>query len=158
MLNIWSFVWNPLQELEVVGEFLHWHIDQYQHTHPGLAKLRADIADKKQMKWLVERSGGIPLLMQLLVSDVARSSWEQMRQLPTVFGDELLDFLYEARWQELDKLGQTGTLARKILLWLKQEQFSSRKVTSKRLVEWTQARGKSDELPDALTLLHEQLI
>ena len=135
---------NPLRELEVVSEFLHWHIDQYQHTHADLAKLRDDIADKKQMKWLVEQSGGIPLLMQLLVSDAARSSWEQMRQLPTVFGADLLNFLYEARWQELRELGQSGLLAREILMWLKREQFDNRKITSKRLSEWTQARGKSE--------------
>ena len=110
------------------------------------------------MKWLVERSGGIPLLMQLLVSDAARSSWEQIRRLPTVFGGDLLNFLYKARWQELEKLDQTGLLAREILLWLKQEQFSNRRVTAKRLAEWTQARGKSDKLPGALTLLHERFL
>lgn len=43
-------------------------------------------------------------------------------------------------------------------MWLKQEQFSNRRVTSKRLAEWTQARGKSDELPGVLILLHERFL
>lgn len=149
---------NPLQESDVVSEFLHWHINQYQQTHPDLAKLRDDIADKKEVKWFVERSGGIPLLMQLLLSDVARSSWEQMRQLPTVYGIDLLNFLYEARWRELIELGGAGLLALEILLWLKQEQFDNRKITAKRLAEWAQAKGKSNELLSALTLLHERFL
>ena len=149
---------NPLQEPAVVGEFLQWHIDQYQHTHPDLARHRDDIADRKQMSWLIERSGGIPLLMQLLVSDIARSSWEQIHQLPSVFGVDLLNFLYEARWQELKELGQTGLLAQDILIWLKREQFFNRRITAKRLTEWTQAKGKSNELPLALTLLHERFL
>lgn len=108
--------------------------------------------------WLVERSGGIPLLMQLLVSDIARSSWEQMRQLPTVFGDELLDFLYGARWQELGKSGSHGLLAQEILLWLRQEQFGNRKITGRRLAEWAESKGKGNELNQALTLLHERFL
>jgi hypothetical protein len=96
--------------------------------------------------------------MQLLVSDVARSSWKQMRQLPTLFGAELIDFLYEARWQELNTLGQTGLLARELLLWLKQAQYSNRKITAKRLTEWAKGKGQETELNEALTLLHERFL
>jgi hypothetical protein len=149
---------NALQDSRVVGDFLNWHIDQYQHTHPALTRLRDDVADKKKFKLLVELSGGIPLLIQLLVSYVARSSWEQLRQLPIVFGPELLNYLYEAHWQELEKLGETGSLAQKILMWLKQEQFYSRRTTSKRLAEWAQELGKSADLPHALALLHERFL
>ena len=149
---------NPLQEPEVVTNFLQWHIEQHQHTHPDLVKIQNDIADKKKIAWLVEKSGGVPLLMQLLVSDVAPSSWEQMRQLPTLFGAELIDFLYEARWQELNTLGQPGLLARELLLWLKQAQYSNRKITAKRLTEWAKGKGQETELNEALTLLHERFL
>jgi hypothetical protein len=148
----------PLREAEVVAEFLQWHIEQYQHAHPSLANLRPDITDKKQLNWLIERSGGIPLLLQLMVSDAARASWEQIRQLPTLFGTELLNFLYAARWQELKQLGQTGLLAQEILVWLKQEQFANRKTTTKQLLQWAQERGKDGQLSAALTLLHERFL
>lgn len=149
---------NPLKELEVVGEFLQWHIHQYQHAHPELAKLGDDMTDKKKLLWLVERSGGIPLLMQLLVSDIARSSWEQVRQLPTLFGKDLLNFLYSARWQELGTFGPQGILAQELLLWLKQEQFGNRKITAQRLAEWAKAKSQESHLNEVLTLLYERFL
>lgn len=149
---------HPLQNPEVVSKFVNWHIDQYQQTHPDLIKIRSDTREKKQMQWLIDKSGGVPLLIQLLVSDVARSSWEQMNLLPKVFGIDLLNFLYETRWKELQQINQFGLLAQDILLWINQEQNSNRRVTSKRLTEWAQVRGKSDELSTALTLLHERFL
>lgn len=149
---------NPLQTPDAACVFLHWHIEQHSQTHPDLAKLRDDLGDKKKAGWLIERSGGIPLLIQLLVSDIARSSWEQVRQLPELFGPELLDFLYAARWQELQQLGQPGLLARELLQWLRQEQFSNRRITAKRLSEWVQQKGQESRLNEALTLLHERFL
>ena len=149
---------NSLQDEEAVGEFVRWHIDQFEHTHRALARLRSDTGDKKWMKWLIGRSGGIPLLMQLLISDVARSSWDHMSQRPTMFGVDQLNFLYEARWRELGTLGRAGLLAREILVWLRQEQFTGKRATSKRLAEWAQAKGASDFLTDALSLLHERFL
>ena len=110
------------------------------------------------MKWLIERSGGIPLLMQLLISDIARSSWEQIQQMPTVFGLDLLNFLYETRWQELKQFGSVGLLACELTMWFRQEQFNNRKITAKRLAKWAQTKGKSGELPDALNLLYERFL
>lgn len=149
---------NPLQTPDAALAFLHWHIEQHSQTHPDLAKIRDDLGDKKKSGWLIERSGGVPLLMQLLLSDIARSSWEQVRQLPELFGPELLDFLYAARWQELQQLGQPGLLARELLQWLRQEQFSNRRITAKRLSEWVQKKGQESRLNEALTLLHERFL
>ena len=78
--------------------------------------------------------------------------------MPTLFGDELLDYLYESRWQELGTLGQIGLLSRDILLWLKLEQFDNRRITSKRLLEWSQEIGQERELLDAINLLHERFL
>lgn len=149
---------NPLQQPDAASVFLHWHVEQHSQTHPDLAKLRDDLGDKKKAGWLIERSGGVPLLMQLLLSDIARSSWEQVRQLPSLYGPELLDFLYAARWQELQQLGQPGLLARELLQWLRQEQFSNRRITAKRLNEWAQQKGHESGLNEALTLLHERFL
>lgn len=149
---------NPLKELETIREFLDWHSDQYQQTHPALSKIRSDSVDKKQLYWLVEKSGGIPLLIQLLVSDVARSSWEQMRQLPTLFGVDLLNYLYMTRWQDLNQCNNTGLFAQDILLWINQEQLSNRRVSSKRLDEWAKTNNRSDLLSPALALLYERFM
>jgi hypothetical protein len=149
---------NPLQKPEVAKEFLYWHIDQHSQTHPDLYKTQDDLDDKKKLGWLIERSGGVPLLMQLLLSDIARSSWEQMRQLPSLFGPQLLDFLYAARWQELQQLGQPGLLAQELLQWLRQEQFSNLRITSKRLYEWAQKKDHENRLNEALILLHERFL
>jgi hypothetical protein len=149
---------NPLQNPDVAAEFLRWHIDQHSQTHPDLDNIRDDINDDKKLNWLIDRSGGVPLLMQLLLSDIVRSSWEQMRQLPTLFGPDLLDFLYAARWQELRQLGKPGLLARELLQWLRQEQFSNRRITAKQLSEWAQKKGKENALTEALTLLHERFL
>lgn len=149
---------NPLQKRETVLEFLRWHISQHQNTHPNLAALSPDIDNKTRLDWLIQRSGGIPLLLQLLVSDIARTSWSQVQSMPTVFGEELLNYLYESRWQELGTLGPIGLLAREILLWLKLEQFDNRRITSKRLYEWSQEEGQEKQLPDAVKLLHERFL
>lgn len=149
---------NLLQDPAIVSEFLQWHTDQYHLVHPDLAKLENDVKDKRKAAWLVEKSGGIPLLLQLLFSDVARSSWDQMQHLPKLFGTELLNFLYEARWQELSSRGNTGLLAQEMLLWLRQEQYSNRKITGKRLSEWAMSRNQEGEIMEAVTLLHERFL
>jgi hypothetical protein len=149
---------NPVQKPGVAADFLHWHIGQHSQTHPDLVNTQSVISNKRNLDWLIERSGGVPLLMQLLLSDIARSSWEQMHQLPALFGPELLNFLYAARWQELQQLGQSGLLACELLLWLKQEQFSNRRITAKQLNEWVQNKSQGSLLSEALTLLHERFL
>lgn len=149
---------NPLQSLDVVRKFVNWHIDQYKNTHPNLTKVLSNTTGNKNLKWLIKKSGGVPLLIQLLISDVARSSWEQLNLLPSVFGLDLLDYLYKMRWQELTQLNTIGLLAQDILLLIYQEQNNNRKVTSKSLVDWTQARGRLGDLSDALILLHERFL
>ncbi|MCS7016675.1 MAG: AAA family ATPase [Gemmatales bacterium] len=149
---------NPLKSHDAVIEFLRWHIDRYQGTHPRLSNLVADIQNRSHLEWLIERSGGIPLLLQLLISNVARSSWVEMRRLPSLFGDSLLAYLYEAHWQELEGLDSTGILAREILLWINQQQFENRKITYKRLSAWIQNRYSELELREALTELYSRFL
>jgi hypothetical protein len=149
---------NPIQSLEVTSKFVQWHIDQYKNAHPNLTKVLSSISDKKNLRWLLEKSGGVPLLIQLIISDVARSSWEQINLLPSVFGVDLLNFLYKTRWLELSQLSTAGLLAQEILLLIYQEQNNNRKITSKSLIDWTQARGRFNDLSDALILLHERFL
>lgn len=102
----------PLSDLAVMREFLVWHIRQHQDEYPGLRTLEQDLDDGKRIQRLVERTGGIPLLIQLVFSDIARFSWDYLKKLPHVYGSELLAFLYQARWDELGTLGKEGLTAK----------------------------------------------
>ena len=148
----------PLTELEVVQTFLQWHIRQHQDENPRLRTLLGDLKDKKRLRWLIERTGGVPLLIQLVFSDVARFSWEYLEELPHLFGNELLSFLYQARWDELGSLGTEGRMARDLLRWVAGEQYKGKKVTFRRLTEWAQTQGKTDLLTDSLHLLYERFL
>jgi len=148
----------PLSDLAVVRQFLAWHIHQHQDEHPGLRDLERDLEDRKRIQWLVERTGGIPLLIQLVFSDIARFSWDYLQKLPHIFGNELLAFLYQSKWDELGTLGTEGFTAREILRWIASEQYRGKKVTFDRLREWAQERGRADLLADSLRLLHERFL
>lgn len=148
----------PLMEVEVVRTFLEWHIRQHQDENPRLQALLGDLKDRKRLRWLIERTGGVPLLIQLVFSDVARFSWEYLEELPRLFGNELLSFLYQGRWDELGSLGAKGQMARDLLQWVATEQYKGKKVTFKRLTQWAQTQGKADLLTDSLHLLYERFL
>lgn len=146
----------PITDPTSVEEFLNWHIEQHQYQHPALRNLRHGLSH--HIPWLVTRTGGIPLLMQLVLSDVARSSWVSVQSLPSLFGKDLLDFLYQARWDELGGLGSSGHTAREVLRWIAHEQFHGQKITSKMLTEWAVSRVLDSYLPEAISHLFEMFL
>lgn len=148
----------PLSDLAVAREFLVWHIRQHQDEHPGLRALEQDLDDDKRIRWLVERTGGIPLLIQLVFSDIARFSWDYLKKLPHVYGSELLVFLYQARWDELGTLGEEGLTAKELLQWIAGEQYRGKKVSFDRLTQWAQEGERADLLTDSLRLLYERFL
>lgn len=148
----------PINELEVMHTFLEWHIQQYQSENLRLQSLRGDLKDKKRLRWLMDRTGGVPLLIQLVFSDVARFSWDYLEELPRLFGNELLSFLYQARWDELGSLGAEGQMAHGLLRWIAKEQYKGKKVTFKSLTQWAQTQGTTNLLTDSLRLLYERFL
>ena len=149
---------NPLSNLTVVREFLRWHIRQHQNEHPGLCTLEQDLDDGKCIRWLIERTGGIPLLIQLVFSDIARFSWDYLKKIPYIFGNELLAFLYQSRWDELGTLRKEGWTAKELLQWIAGEQYRGKKVTFDRLTQWAQERERAHWLMDSLRLLYERFL
>lgn len=149
---------NPLADLVAVRKFLEWHIRQYQNEFDALTKLKPDLNDSKRLEWLVDNTGGIPLLIQLVFSDVARYSWSYLNNLPNLYGSELLDFLYEARWQQLSNAGRVGMVAQGVLRLIEGEQYQGKPITFKRLTEWAENRGYVGSLPDALDALYERFL
>jgi hypothetical protein len=148
----------PLTETGVARQFLLWHISRYQSQHYALRNLTSDLIQEIKIEWLIGKTGGIPLLMQLVLSDVAMFSWSYVQSLPSLFGKDLLDFLYRTRWDDLGKLGSEGTTARKILKWIVEEQYRGQKITSRRLSDRAKELGDEIYLSAALVLLYERFL
>ncbi len=148
----------PLTDITDVQTFASWHIHHHHNEHPGLTNLTPDLVNKKRLHLLFERTGGNPLLLQLILSDAARYSWEYVERLPQMFGHALLNFLYEARWQELKKAGYAGMMSCQLLDWLAGEQYQGRKVSLDRLVQWGEHQTKPEFFAESLRLLHERFL
>jgi transcriptional regulator with XRE-family HTH domain len=146
----------PLTDLGIAERFLLWHIEQYQYQHPALRELRKDI--KPYIKWMIDRTGGIPLLMQLVLSDAARYSWDYVEMLPSLFGEALLNFLYQARWDDLGSQNQEGEVAKQLLKWIAQEQYRGQLITSKQILDWAKNYNIEMHLSGALSLLFERFM
>jgi hypothetical protein len=149
---------NPLTRFEDARDFLQWHIQAYASEHPDLTKLAPDVMDKWRVQRLLDRTGGIPLLMQLVFSDVARYSWQYLDQLPQLFGEALLDFLYRERWEELGHLGQAGLQARQLLRFVSVEQYRGKKITFERIRQWANQTEKVELPQTILSLLQERFL
>jgi hypothetical protein len=147
----------PITSTKDAKQFLEWHIEQYKIQNPTLLSLKQQLS-QSNLKWIVEKTGGIPLLLQLISSDVARTSWEYIKGLPNVFGKELLEFLYQARWDDLENQDIAGDTARKLLKWIASEQYRGKSITTKKIGEWTKENSLSNSLDAALLLLHERFM
>ncbi len=146
----------PLIDARTTGQFLLWHIEQHQYQHPALRDLTNDI--NRYIGWLIDRTGGIPLLMQLVLSDAARYSWDYVQTLPSLFGEALLDFLYQARWDDLGEQSQAGDVAKKLLRWIAQEQYRGKEITSKEISNWARNTNIEMHMSAALSLLFERFM
>ncbi len=158
MSDVFVIHLNPLKDLIDARDFLAWHIGTYSNEHLDLLKLERDIGNRKRVQLLLDRTGGIPLLVQLVLSDIARSSWDYVEKLPQLFGEALLNFLYEARWNELETLGNDGEVARRILVWIASEQSRHRKVTFDRLEQWATENRQMESSQAAIRLLFERFL
>ena len=146
----------PLTDLGIAERFLLWHIEQYQYQHPALQELRKNI--RPYIKWMIDRTGGIPLLMQLVLSDAAHYSWDYVEMLPSLFGEALLNFLYQARWNDLGSQNQEGEVAKQLLKWIAQEQYRGQLITSKQILDWAKNYNIEMHLSGALSLLFERFM
>ncbi len=155
---------NPLTQIDYARDFLKWHIQTHAVEHPTLSQLESDIDDEQRVQSLIDRTGGIPLLMQLVLSDVARFSWQYLEQLPHLFGLDLLNFLYRERWEELGTLGRPGQQAQQLLRFVAVEQYKGKAITFERIRRWTTESGRAVEsggMPSpqpALMLLQERFL
>ena len=151
---------NPIarDDVALARRFVSWHIDRFVSLNPRLANLRNVLDDKKQMRRLLEKTGGIPLIIQVVVSRIALEKWGYLDRLPELLPGELLDYLYREHWDELSALGDVGRLAHDLLWYMASTNYSGRKVTGDVLRERARLAGQESLFSDALRLLIERFL
>jgi hypothetical protein len=148
----------PIQDYPSVIRFLRWHIHHYQSVHSALTQLESGLENHRNLRRLLDRTGGVPLLMQLVLSKIAMNSWSQIEILPELFGTELLEYLYAERWHELEQQAPHGHVAQRILTYVTREQYRGKRVTLQRLHEYLQKDNEGALLDGALRMLHERFL
>lgn len=142
---------HPLEEIDAAQEFIRWHIQTYVSTINQLEKLEEDISNKKKIRKLLSKTGGIPLIMQLVLSGIAMSDWGYLDNIPdNLYSDSLLDYLYLQSWNDLVKRGDDGRNALELLMFIDAELYKGHKINSKRLIGWI--RGSTIRTPLALCI------
>lgn len=144
----------PMRKPRAVTKFVKWHIDTFAQMNPDL--LRLSTPSRSEIKLLIEKSGGVPLVMQLLMSDVARSKgWHYLEGLRDPgLPQETLDFFFLERWDELQAGGDIGALAIEILSFVGSRQLSGERTTFNDLSIAFVGR----DLKAALDLLHNRFM
>lgn len=151
---------NPIarDNIPLARSFITWHITRYQSQNPRLADLKDSLDDKKLIDQLLAKTGGVPLIIQVVVSKIAMEKWSYLNQLPDLLPKELLDFLYRERWDGLSARGEAGQLAQDLLWYLATIQYEGRKITSEALREQARLRGKGAFFSDAMRMLGENFL
>ena len=148
----------PIATVSSCRQFLRWHVAHFQAEYEDLRQLNPDEIGDMQIQALIARTGGIPLLVQIIISTIARTDWAYIDDLPHLFGAALLRFLYAERWQELSHAEAAGFLARQILVWVAHQQYRDEGVTFELLDQWAEEHSGTDELQQALRLLNERFL
>lgn len=148
----------PIVGADELGEFLRWHVEQYSSIQPFMRSTAEQAMSSAQQVELLARTGGIPLLIQLVYTTVARLSWSYLEALPRLYGSELLDFLYAERWQELAAAGPAGTCAQELLFAVAKAQVQGVRVNARHLQEWAAHGHTLALLPAAIDLLSERFL
>ncbi len=151
---------NPIarDNIPLAKSFVSWYITRYQSQNTRLADLKDSLDDKKLIGQLLAKTGGVPLIIQVVVSKIAMEKWSYLNQLPDLLPKELLDFLYKERWDELSARGEAGQLAQDLVWYLTTIQYEGPKITSEALREQARLRGKETFFSDAMQMLGENFL
>ncbi|NOX62894.1 MAG: helix-turn-helix domain-containing protein [Chloroflexi bacterium] len=147
----------PITDISDAAIFLRWHIDRYRHENPLLTRLSLSL-DEAHLQRLIQVTGGMPLLMQIVASNVARLSWSYLDDLPKLLGDALLNSLYEQAWRELQAEGRAGRAAQRVLQRIAHHTHSGHRITFDTMRGWFKADRRLELLPQSLTLLYERFL
>lgn len=150
---------NPLTEVRIASDFLSWHVEKHLVQSPHLSRLLPDLHNDKLVNKLIERTGGIPLIMQIVANEIAVFSWDRLDELPeNLFGHELLAYLYDSAWHDLDRQGNSGQLAKQILRFVARYSYEGTRITSATLIDQFTDSSYEGDLQDALRHLYERFL
>lgn len=151
--NAFTVKLRPLTDSFQVSRFLQWHLDRYSAQQTGLTTLEFQ-PDK--IKALVEKSQGVPLLIQLLLSSVVLFGWSYLeRNMP--LGTELYNFLYRQHWDALANAGQTGQAAQKLAIFIVDRQRRGKQTTNVDIEEWSKIEN-TPHILDIMRMLSERFL
>lgn len=149
----------PLTSAATVQSFLQWHLSHYPPRRSQKTEFEQRIKDQRLMQQLIDKTGGIPLIMQLVLNDIETKSWAYIEQLPTLpLAKELLDYLWKARWNELIQLGLSGIAAQRLVQYVGGQQMRGKRVTLDDLHTWSLNNLAGVTLGEALLLLEERFL
>ncbi|GIK64962.1 MAG: hypothetical protein BroJett018_27560 [Chloroflexota bacterium] len=145
----------PLLDLKEVQRFVLWHIQHFEGSNPYLGDLRNTLNDY-HTRLLIDKSGGVPLVIQLLLSDIALNSWEYLRHLPQLpLSQDFLNYLYRQKWNFLNQNHALGNLSINILYYLANRQRVGKRTNASELHEYF---GTSESLTASIALLQQQFL
>ena len=148
-----------LEDIEVAQEFISWHLKTYAPIINRLSRLDQDINNKKLIKRLLDKTGGIPLIIQLVLSGIAMSDWDYLENLPdNLYSEELLDYLYLQSWNELSYIGDVGKNALALLSFIDEELYKGHKITSERLAIWVRDNKIQTSLSICISMLTDRFL
>lgn len=149
----------PLTSVATAQSFLEWHLSHYPPRPSQKAEFAQRIKDRRLVQKIIEKTGGIPLIMQLVLNDVGTKSWAYLDQLPNLpLAKELLDYLWKARWNELLQLGARGIAAQQLVQFVCNQQMRGKRVTLDDLHTWSLNNLTGATLDTALLVLEERFL
>jgi len=145
-------------DLRTARVFVTWHVERHRSENPALAGLLPAALDRTTLTRLLERTGGIPLVVQVVLGAVTTERWDYLDRLPSLLPGELLDFLYADAWAWLDAAGPAGRLAQHLLRVVAVDQARGRRVTSEELRRQARMGGEAALFSEAMRLLAERFL
>lgn len=137
----------PLDDLPTIQRFITWHIQKYQTQILPLSTLASEL-NEERLATLQKISGGIPLVIQLLLSQIAYQSWAYLEK-PMPMSRDILYFLYQQHWEDFQAMGHEGQLAQKLAHHLVKRQRQGQNTLLADINQWEQLVGAS-----ALNIIH----
>jgi archaellum biogenesis ATPase FlaH len=151
--NVLLISLKPIRAYSTARTFIEWHIETYGSSHPNPQRVLDGLAKRKQIQRLIDKTGGIPLIIQLVTNDIGYTSWECVDSLPNLFSSQLLTFLYKQRWAELSKLGTMGQSAMELLSFVNEQQAMGRTVTHQAIIQWAEKNRLQESVENLIQLL-----
>jgi hypothetical protein len=149
----------PITTVENARAFLYWHIQHYQSRRPRLAEIGKGLTDKHAVEVLIRKTGGIPLVMQLVLNDVETKTWMYVENLPVLqLSSELLDYLYKERWNELEQLRPVGKVAQQLIQFIGAKQMAGKRVSFNDLTKWAKQVNVQDSLNAGMNALEDRFL